>query len=187
MGVFPWTGAHPIPWYSPEPRAVLRPDALVIRRSLRKVIRGGRFEVAVDTRFDALLQLCATQPRRGQSGTWITPNLARTWGALHRSGRAHSVEVYADGALAGGLYGMALGGAFFGESMVSLRRDASKVALAALCERLGAWGFHLIDCQAMTPHLASLGAVGLRRAVYLRALRSALAAPARWGGAGAVV
>ena len=181
-GVFPWTGEHPIPWFSPDPRMVLEPPRFRTSRSLGKTLRGGELEVQMDTRFVEVMVECATTPRPGQDGTWITPNIHTVYGQLHGQGLAHSVEVVdGDGALVGGLYGVSLGLAFFGESMFYRRRDASKVALWALCQVLQEGGFHLIDCQQETEHLRSLGATPIPRADYLTRLRVALAHPTRRG------
>lgn len=181
-GLFPWTGAPPIPWFSPDPRLVLFPDQLHVGRTLAKTLRRGHFTVRYDTAFDALMRLCARHPRPGQRGTWITPNMLETYGALHRRGVAHSVEAWQDGVLCGGLYGVALGRAFFGESMVSRISGASKVALVTLCRELSRWGFHFIDCQQVTAHLLRLGATPLPRSEYLSRLAEAVRSPDAWGG-----
>jgi leucyl/phenylalanyl-tRNA--protein transferase len=169
-GIFPWTGAPPIPWYSPDPRMILEPRAVVVSRSLRQVIQRG--ELRVEANRDFVGMMCATTPRPGQGGTWITPNMVQVWGELHRLGYAHSVEVYlGDGPEArrvGGLYGLSIGRAFFGESMCSHVPNASKVALVWLCRKLEAEGFAFIDCQQETPHLASMGACPIPRADYVR-------------------
>lgn len=182
-GLFPWTGAPPIPWFSPDPRLVLFPEAVHVSRSLAKVIRRGQLQVRYDTRFAAVMDLCARHPRSRQKGTWITPNMVETYGQLHSLGYAHSVETYAGGALVGGLYGVALGRAFFGESMVSTVADASKVALVDLCRRLAARGFQLVDCQQVTAHMLSMGALPLPRSEYLARLAEAVNAPDAWAGA----
>lgn len=177
-GIFPWTGEHPIPWYSPDPRLILEPGAVKVRRSLRQRIRNGGWTLRFDQNFEAVVSMCATTPRRGQDGTWITPNMMATWSKLHHMGHAHSVEVYRERRLVGGLYGLALGGAFFGESMAAREPDASKVALVALCRHLEACGFALIDCQQETGHLKSMGAVAIPRRAYLERLSEALERPA---------
>ncbi len=182
-GLFPWTGAAPIPWFSPDPRLVLFPRGVHVSRSLTKVLRRGHLEVRYDTRFAAVMDLCARQPRRQQTGTWITPNMVETYQRLHAMGYAHSVETYARGQLVGGLYGIAMGRAFFGESMVSAVPDASKVALVDLCGRLAAWGFHFVDCQQVTAHLLSMGALPLPRSEYLARLAGAVHEPDAWGAA----
>ena len=179
-GIFPWTGAYPIPWCSPDPRLVLLPEQFRTSRSLRRVIRSGRFEVRWDTDFAAVLDGCAKTPRRREVGTWITHNVVSAYSELFDLGVAHSVEVYdRGGALAGGLYGLNFGRAFFGESMFARADDASKVALAALCDRLVEWRYHFIDCQQVATHLMSLGAVPIARSAFLERLRAALAFPSR--------
>ena len=175
LGLFPWTGAHPIPWCSPDPRAVLVPARVPVRRSLAKHIRRGGFEVRTDTALPAVIAACRDVPRRGQGGTWITPNLEAAWTGLWQRGLAHSVEIFRAGELVGGLYGLSLGSAFFGESMFHRERDASKVALVALCRLAQEDGLAFIDCQAMTPHLASMGATALPRGSYLQRLAAAMA------------
>ncbi len=180
MGIFPWYNEGlPILWHAPDPRCVLPLDALVVSRSLRKARR--RFEVTYDTEFEAVIDACASVPRPGQDGTWITSEMRRAYVALHRRGLAHSVEARQEGRLVGGLYGVSLGGAFFGESMFHEADNASKVALATLVERLRGWDFAFVDCQVPTPHLLSLGAVLWPRPEFTRALEAALAQPTRQG------
>jgi len=170
-GIFPWfSHDQPILWWSPDPRMVLFPAELKVSRSLARTLRNARFEVRADTAFDAVIKGCR-QPRRGESGTWITEEMAEAYGTLHRAGFAHSVETWLDGKLVGGLYGVALGRAFFGESMFARVSDASKVALVALARQLQHWGFGVIDCQMNTAHLASLGAREIPRAEFTRRLR----------------
>ena len=170
-GIFPWfSHDQPILWWSPDPRMVLFPAALKVSRSLARTLRNARFEVRADTAFDAVIEGCR-QPRRGESGTWITEEMAEAYGTMHRAGLAHSVETWLDGKLVGGLYGVALGRAFFGESMFARVSDASKVALVALARQLQHWGFGVIDCQMNTAHLASLGAREIPRAEFTRRLR----------------
>jgi leucyl/phenylalanyl-tRNA---protein transferase len=181
-GIFPWDGRQPIPWYSPDPRMVLPPADLKASRSLRKLDRQGHLRVSLDTAFTQVMQRCADLPRPGQPGTWITPGMIDTYTTLHQRGIAHSVEVWEAGALVGGLYGLAMGATFFGESMFHARRDASKLALLHLCRHLEGWGFDLIDCQQETPHLASLGAAPISRAQFITRLRESLAGEGRWGG-----
>ncbi len=176
-GIFPWyEEGQPILWWSPDPRAVLYPHALRVSRSLRRTLKRGGFEVTVDRAFAAVVAGCAS-PRPGAVGTWITPEMAAAYGTLHRLGWAHSIETWRDGVLVGGLYGVAIGRVFFGESMFSRVTDASKVALVGLVRRLEARGFELIDCQVASEHLASLGAVELPRRVFLERL-AALCEPA---------
>ena len=170
-GIFPWFGHNqPILWWSPNPRMVLLPAELKVSRSLARTLRHARFEVRADTAFAAVIEACR-QPRRGESGTWITRDMAEAYGALHRAGFAHSVETWLDGELVGGLYGVALGRAFFGESMFTRVSDASKVALVALTRQLQHWDFGMIDCQMNTAHLASFGAREIPRAEFTRQLR----------------
>jgi len=158
-GIFPWYSAgEPILWWSPDPRMVLLPDQIKISRSLAKTLRNTDYEVRLDTAFDDVIHACAIKPRDGQPGTWITREMQQAYRMLHRLGYAHSVETWIAGKLAGGLYGIALGQAFYGESMFSHVRDASKIALVHLCAHLKQRGFGIIDCQMETAHLASLGA-----------------------------
>ncbi len=157
-GIFPWySEEQPILWWSPDPRSVLFPDKLHVSRSLRRTLRQGRFEVTLDREFAAVIQACS-EPRPGQPGTWITGEMQEAYLGLHQAGHAHSVETWLDGKLVGGLYGVAIGRVFFGESMFSRVSDASKVAFVYLVRHLQQHGFELIDCQIQTPHLDSLGA-----------------------------
>jgi leucyl/phenylalanyl-tRNA---protein transferase len=169
-GIFPWYGHdQPILWWSPDPRTLLFPERLKISRSLRKQLRQGRLRVTLDRAFDQVVQACA-EPRSGCSGTWITTEMAEAYGRLHHQGYAHSVECWHDDRLVGGLYGVALGKVFFGESMFSRETDASKVAFAHLVRQLSAWDFALIDCQVYSSHLASLGAERISRSDFVRQL-----------------
>lgn len=169
-GIFPWFSAgDPILWWSPDPRTVLFPDRMRVPRSLRKRLRKQPFRVTMDRDFAGVIRGCAA-PRDAHGGTWIVPEMIMAYESLHRNGIAHSVEVRQDGDLVGGLYGVAIGRAFFGESMFSRATDASKVALVHLCERLTRWGFGLIDCQMRTEHLMRLGAVEIPRAELIRRL-----------------
>jgi leucyl/phenylalanyl-tRNA---protein transferase len=166
QGIFPWSSdGQPLLWWSPDPRMVLFADEFRVSRSLRKRIREGRLEIRVDTAFDEVMAACA-EPRDGQAGTWITAAMRRAYGDLHRLGYAHSVEAWRDGCLAGGLYGVAIGRVFFGESMFARATDASKVALAHLVAMLREQGVPIIDCQQQTSHLASLGARPIPRAEF---------------------
>jgi leucyl/phenylalanyl-tRNA---protein transferase len=177
-GIFPWpTGFGRLLWWSPDPRAVFPLDGLHISRSLRRTLRSGRFTCTLDTDFAGVIRGCADRP--GQ-GTWINRAMVRAYQRLHELGVAHSVEVRdrSTGDLAGGIYGVALGGAFMGESMFSRATDASKVAVVDLVERLRACGFTLFDAQLPTPHLTSLGAVAVPRREFLRMLEAAIAEPA---------
>ena len=179
-GVFPMADPDgEVGWYAPDPRAVLPLDAFHVPKTLAKTVRQQRFEVAVDRDFEGTMRACAASaPDRPE--TWISEGLVEAYVALHRAGFAHSVECWQGGAFAGGLYGVAVGGAFFGESMVSLQRDASKVALVALVDRLRAGGFRLLDTQMSTPHLARFGVVEVPRAAFERRLAAALAVEADW-------
>ncbi len=182
-GIFPWySGGQPILWWSPDPRAVLLPSKLKISRSLRQTLRRDLFHVTLDSDFAGIIKACA-EPRtqNPKGGTWITAEMIDAYCHLHQQGFAHSVEVWAGDTLVGGLYGVALGGAFFGESMFSRQSDASKVALAYLARQLDAWRFVQIDCQLPSPHLMSLGAMPIRRRDFLRLLDAALALPDRLG------
>ncbi|MFZ5485170.1 MAG: leucyl/phenylalanyl-tRNA--protein transferase [Pseudomonadota bacterium] len=166
-GIFPWFGpGEPILWWSPDPRMVLVPGEMKVSRSLAKRLRRGDYEIRVDTAFEAVMRACA-EPRPGQRGTWIVPAMIRAYVELHALGHAHSVEAWRDGALVGGLYGVALGRMFYGESMFSRASDASKAALAHLAAQLRRWQFGLIDCQMATDHLASLGARPVARLEFL--------------------
>jgi len=160
-----------IGWFSPDPRGVIPLDAFHASDRLRRVVRQGRFRVEVDGAFEAVMRACAERP---DEGTWITEDIVESYVELFRLGRAHSVETWQGDALVGGLYGVHLGGAFFGESMFHRVTDASKVALVALVDRLTSHGFALLDVQWLTPHLATFGAVEIPRVEYLRRLRRAL-------------
>jgi leucyl/phenylalanyl-tRNA--protein transferase len=176
-GIFPWFGEDdPILWWSPDPRMVLFPHEFKLSHSLRKTLRRGAYEVRTDTAFEQVMRACAA-PRHGQDGTWIVEEMVAAYCALHHMGYAHSVEVWMDGELAGGLYGMSIGRMFYGESMFARRTDASKIALAHLCRQLQQWDFGMIDCQMNTPHLASLGAREIPRADFLELLQRLTAAP----------
>lgn len=172
-GIFPWYGpGQPILWWSPDPRLVLRPEALHISRSLQKTLRKRPFTITLDAAFEAVIDNCAA-PRDNAGGTWITPEMAAAYLELHRQGYAHSVECWQDRRLIGGLYGVSIGRIFFGESMFAHASDASKVALATLARQLGRWGFPVIDCQVHTRHLESLGAMPLLRKEFIGILRGA--------------
>ena len=166
-GIFPWFNAEdPILWWSPDPRMVLFPQEFKVARSLRKTLKNGNFEVRTDSAFEQVMRACAA-PRRGQPGTWIQEEMVTGYTALHRAGHAHSVETWMEGELAGGLYGIAIGRMFYGESMFSNRTDASKIALAHLAAQLARWNFGMIDCQMNTSHLASLGAREIPRTEFV--------------------
>lgn len=187
-GIFPWFSAgEPILWWSPDPRMVLFPDRLKISRSLARTLRNADYAVRLDTAFEQVVAACAGTPRPGQSGTWIVPAMQAAYLRLHALGIAHSVETWRDGKLVGGLYGVALGRAFYGESMFSHAADASKIALAHLCRFLAAREFGIIDCQMETAHLASLGARPLPRDEFLARVAALVDQgdpPGRWPAAG---
>lgn len=181
-GIFPWPHDDtPLLWFCPDPRFVLRPQDTRLSRSLRKTLRHGGFEVRFDTAFEQVVDGCRTAPRPGQDGTWITDELIAGFVALHRVGVGHSVETYRDGELMGGLYGLSLGGMFFGESMFARASDASKVAFATLLAHLVRWEFELVDCQVHTAHLERFGAVEIPRDDFLDLLGDALGQPTRRG------
>ncbi len=170
-GVFPWYSEdEPVQWWSPNPRFVLPPGDLRVTDSLRKTMRKPGWTVTLDRAFERVMRACSAVPRPGQDGTWITEEMIAAYVELHRRGHAHSVEVSWQGELVGGLYGVAIGRIFHGESMFHTRSDASKVGFAALVGRLRTAGFQLIDCQMPTAHLASLGAAPIRRAEFLATL-----------------
>jgi len=170
-GIFPWySDDQPLLWWSPDPRMVLIPAELKISRSLGKRLRERDFEIRVDSQFEAVMRACAA-PRAQQDGTWITEDMVAAYTTLHSRGIAHSVETWIGGELAGGLYGVALGRMFYGESMFTRSTDASKLALVHLVRQLERWQFGLIDCQMATPHLASLGARAMPRADFVRRLK----------------
>ncbi|MEE4377315.1 MAG: leucyl/phenylalanyl-tRNA--protein transferase, partial [Candidatus Competibacteraceae bacterium] len=170
-GIFPWySSGQPILWWSPNPRTVLFPHHITISRSLRKTLKKGLFSVTMDSAFDMVTLRCS-EPRQHQPGTWITPEMRAAYSRLHRLGYAHSVETWHGRRLVGGLYGVAIGRVFYGESMFSLMSDASKIALVALCTQLQHWRFAFIDCQMHTEHLLRMGAEDVSRRVFLELLR----------------
>lgn len=170
-GIFPWfSPGEPILWWSPDPRMVLFPDELRVTRSLAKTLRNSRLAIKFDTQFSQVIAACASTPRHGQNGTWITAEMQAAYTRLHALGYAHSVEAWLDGRLVGGLYGIAIGRVFFGESMFSHVTDSSKVALAHLCRYLDVREFGIIDCQMETAHLKSMGARPIPRNDYLMRL-----------------
>ncbi len=184
QGIFPWYSKNePILWWSPDPRLIMNLDDFKLRRSLKKKLE--RFEIRFDTAFTEVMRQCAMKPRPGQKGSWILDEVIEGYTQLHKMGYAHSVEAYQDGRLVGGLYGVAIGGVFCGESMFAHVSDASKVAFAVLVEKLKAWGFDFIDCQVPTEHLKSLGAIEVARDYFLMLLQEALKSDAVWGGKGA--
>lgn len=170
LGIFPWYGeGDPILWWSPDPRMVLVPDELRITRSLAKTLRNKPYEIRFDTAFDAVMSGCA-EARPDQPDTWITAEMREAYLRLHQLGHAHSAETWIDGELAGGLYGVSIGAVFFGESMYTRTRDASKIALTALVGLCTQLGIRIIDCQMHTRHLASLGARDIPRREFSRLL-----------------
>ena len=171
-GIFPWyEEGSPILWWSPDPRCVLFLEKLHVGGSLRRVLNGGRFGFSVDACFGTVIRACASVPREGQDGTWIVPDMVEAYERLHELGHAHSVEVWHDGALAGGLYGVLIGRAFFGESMFHLQPDASKAAVVHLVSWLKEQGVEMVDCQQTTPHMLRLGAEEISRAEFAARLR----------------
>ena len=183
-GIFPWySEGSPILWWSPEPRLLLFPDELKVSRSLRQVIKKDLYIVTMDEAFYEVIRNCAEIKRKRDEGTWITEEMIEAYGRLYEQGFVHSVESWYKGELAGGLYGLSLGSAFFGESMFARKSNASKVAFVALAQQMKKWDFTFIDCQVTTPHLMSFGARDIPRPQFLRLLRSALEMPthqSRW-------
>ncbi len=174
-GIFPWYAeGSPVLWWSPDPRMVLFPDKFKVSKSLDQILRKEDFEISMDSRFPDVIRQCSKVHRPGQDGTWITEDMINAYILLHEEGYAHSVEVFAEGELVGGLYGVSLGGAFFGESMFHLRRDVSKVALYHLVDFARRNNFSLIDAQQSTTHMKSLGAEEIPRDRFLDLLQQAL-------------
>jgi leucyl/phenylalanyl-tRNA--protein transferase len=188
-GIFPWYDeGQPILWHSPDPRLVLTTDNLHVPRSLERTLRRGTFRITFDAAFGRVIDASAAASRPGQEGTWLTGEMRRAYKRLHRLGYAHSAEAWREDRLVGGLYGVSLGGAFFGESMFAREPDASKAAFVTLARQLGRWGITLIDCQVTTEHLVRFGAREWARADFLAALGRALEIPDRrgsWGAAAA--
>ena len=167
-GIFPWFNeGDPVLWWSPDPRTVLIPSRMHISHSLKKRLKKGNFLITIDAAFARVLDGCAA-PRASDIGTWLTPQMRRAYTALHIAGLAHSIEVWMEGELAGGIYGVAIGRMFFGESMFARRTDASKIAIARLAAQLDRWHFPLIDCQLETDHLLSLGAEHMPRRRFVK-------------------
>jgi leucyl/phenylalanyl-tRNA---protein transferase len=170
-GIFPWySEGQPILWWSPDPRMVFRSDGVHLSARFRRSLRGSNWEACADTAFEAVIDACAGSPRAGQHGTWITPAMRAAYVALHRLGHAHSIEVLDDGRLVGGIYGVAIGRMFFGESMFSIASGGSKVALAALAHRLRKWDWPLVDAQVENDHLRRLGAESWPRRDFIAAI-----------------
>jgi leucyl/phenylalanyl-tRNA--protein transferase len=178
QGIFPWYSKDdPILWWSPNPRLLLYPDKFIVRKSFKRVLRSGKFTVTFDKHFTEVIKHCAGVHRKGQEATWIMDEMKEAYTQLHEEGFAHSVEVHLEGNLVGGLYGVSLGKAFFGESMFSLVSDASKVAFKALSDVLGSKGYDFIDCQMKTDHMVRLGAEVVERSVFLDALAITVTKP----------
>ncbi len=175
-GIFPWYSEdQPILWWSPDPRTVLYPEKLHISRSLKRSLRPGHFTVTLDTCFGEIIEHCAgPRTQYPEGGTWITAAMIEAYGRLHQEGYAHSAETWQEGRLVGGLYGVAIGRAFFAESMFTQVDDASKVALVSLVRQLRIWGFRLVDCQQSSPHVLRLGAEEIPRRLYIEELASAV-------------
>lgn len=178
QGIFPWYGPRqPILWWCPDPRIVFDTGGIHLSARFRRQLRGSTWEIRFDSAFEKVVRTCASIPRRGERGTWITPEMRRAYVELHRLGHAHSAEVFDGERLVGGIYGVAIGRMFFGESMFSGDNGGSKAALAGLARQLRSWGFPLIDAQVSNPHLLSLGAYTLPRAAFLRQVAELCAAP----------
>ena len=176
LGIFPWYSEdQPVLWWSPDPRCIIYPNQLHLSKSLKKHIRKTQAKITFDQAFDKVIRHCARLD--SEEGTWITEEMEEAYIQLHEMGHAHSVEVWREGILIGGLYGLALGGCFFGESMFSLETNASKIAFSALCKQLEKWDYQLIDCQVENPHLLTLGASTIKRSLFLEQLAQALQAP----------
>jgi leucyl/phenylalanyl-tRNA--protein transferase len=180
-GIFPWFNpGDPLLWWSPDPRTVLLPEAVRISRSLAKTLRRRRLGVSMDRAFDSVIRACSSSRRDG-AGTWLVPEMIAAYGVLHRRGLAHSVEVWQEGELVGGLYGVGLGRVFYGESMFSRVSDASKVALVHLCQCLHAWDFAIVDCQVISDHLVRMGAHEIPRQAFVTLLERWCPKPGREG------
>jgi leucyl/phenylalanyl-tRNA--protein transferase len=178
MGIFPWySGDDPVLWWSPDPRLVLFPDDLRVSRSLNQIINKGTFKVTMDAAFERVIKTCAIIHKKEDGDTWITGEMIDAYIGLHKSGYSHSVESWFEGELVGGLYGVSLGSAFFGESMFTKKSNASKVAFVMLVRQLIKWKFTIIDCQVTTAHLKSFGAIEIPRKDFLVKLRDALNVP----------
>lgn len=182
MGIFPWYSEDcPLLWWSPDPRLILFPGELKVTRSLSQVLKKNAYEITMDTAFPDVIKNCAVSKRKTNEGTWITDEMTDAYVQLHNSGFAHSVESWYEGELAGGLYGVALGGAFFGESMFTKRSNASKVAFVTLVRQLITWNFSFIDCQVTTRHLLNFGAREIPRSEFMQNLKQALRKPTKKG------
>lgn len=182
QGIFPWPHDDmPLLWFSPDPRFVLDLNRIYINRSLRKSINRGRYQITSDREFRRVIEACSIMVRPNQAGTWINREIVDGFVRLHELGFAHSLETWADGVLVGGLYGVSLGSAFFGESMFAIENDASKIAAVVLLGNLIEWGFSFVDCQVYTDHLSKFGAINWPRTRFLHELRKALCYTTRRG------
>ncbi len=182
QGIFPWYAqGEPLLWWSPNPRMVLFPQNFKRHKNLKKTVRKNVFKVTFDVAFEEVIKQCAETRKNDELGTWITTEMIAAYTLLHRMGLAHSVEAWQENTLVGGLYGVSLGGTFFGESMFHLVTDASKVALWHLVDKLLLWDFDMIDAQQETPHLSSLGAIAVERKKFLHLLNKSLTVPTRQG------
>lgn len=185
MGIFPWfSDSQPILWWSPDPRMVLFPEQFHISKSLKRRLRSKKYTIEFDKYFSEIIHYCATTPRHGEQGTWITDGMIEAYNRLHLLGFAHCVSVSVAGKLVGGLYGISIGKGFFGESMFSLENDVSKICFAYLARVLNNWGYDIIDCQLPTDHLKSLGAVEMDRVAFLDLLSQVIQNPTRQGNWG---
>lgn len=181
-GIFPWfSEGQPLLWWSPDPRMVFRTDQIHLSSRFRRSLRSSPWQIRADTEFAEVMRACAQSPRSGQDGTWITDDMCNAYVELHRLGYAHSVEIFEGEQLVGGIYGVAIGRMFFGESMFSARSGGSKVALAALAGTLAAWGWPLIDAQVENPHLLRMGAAHFPRASFLQQVRALAHEPGETG------
>ncbi len=182
MGIFPWfSEGDPVLWWSPDPRLVLYPQELRVSKSLQKIIRKKQFHLTMDTAFARVIDACASSRTKNNEGTWITEDMIESYIKLHESGFAHSVEAWCQGELAGGLYGVSLGGCFFGESMFTRLSNASKVAFVALVHFLEKMSFDLIDCQITTGHMVRFGAKEVQRAIFLKQVEDSLQSSTKKG------
>jgi leucyl/phenylalanyl-tRNA--protein transferase len=178
MGIFPWYNEDsPILWWSPNPRWVLEPAQVHVSRSMAKVLKRGTFRVSFDEAFDRVIEACRAAPRPGQDGTWLVDDMVAAYNELHQLGFAHSVEVWQEHELVGGMYGISLGGCFFGESMFSKVTNSSKTALIGLARKLESHNFLMIDCQVHTPHLESMGAQEMPRSEFVKTIRKGMDMP----------
>ncbi len=181
-GIFPWYGlGSPILWWSPEPRLILYPNQVHIPKSLRRTLNSGRFSISADTAFERVIESCSAVPRRGGTGTWLTPEMIDAYIRLHRAGLAHSFEAWQNSGLVGGIYGVAVGKAFFGESMYYSTPDASKVALIHLMDYLRSENYHFMDCQQTTGHMLRFGARERSRKNFLKELETAVVLEGKLG------